>query len=121
VKTGSMVLDFSDWKGDFTMLQLVGLIIFLIGIIIFTVQNQIVVAVRFLNWVSPEVSLAVVVLVAISLGAIVAFFLDSLRFIKMAKKIKELKTTINQLQRRIDNEQAHERHSTAEEQIPPKL
>ena len=101
-------------------LYLIGLIIFLIGIIIFTVQNQIVVAVRFLNWASPEVSLAVVVLVAISLGAIVAFLVDSLRFIKMAKKIKELKTTIHQLQRRIDNNQANDRYSAGEEQIPPK-
>jgi len=53
---------------------LIGALIFAAGIAVFVMQNTVLVSVRFLNWISPEVSIAVVALVAALVGAFLAFF-----------------------------------------------
>lgn len=52
---------------------LIGALIFAAGIAVFVMQNTVLVSVRFLNWISPEVSIAVVALVAALVGAFLAF------------------------------------------------
>lgn len=79
---------------------LIGALLFAIGIAIFVFQNTAVVSVRFINWVSPEVSLAIVVLIAACFGAMITFMLDSFRYFKVAKQVKDL---MNQ-NRRLDKE-----------------
>ncbi|MDD2621051.1 MAG: LapA family protein [Syntrophomonadaceae bacterium] len=77
-------------------------ILFLLGIGVFIFQNTAVVAVRFLTWVTPEVSLALVILAAACGGALITFLLDSVRYFKIAKKIKDLGNLNKRLQDEID-------------------
>jgi len=66
-------------------------------------QNTSVVTIHFLNWTSPDISLAVVVLIAACAGALITFLLNSVRYFKLAKKIKELTTVNKKLQKELDN------------------
>lgn len=85
---------------------LVGALIFFAMLAVFVFQNTFPVTVRFINWISPEVSVAVVALIAACAGALVTFMLDSFRYFKIAKKTKEL-TNINQkLQKEINDLQS---------------
>lgn len=80
---------------------LIGVLIFAAGIAVFVFQNTALVTVRFINWVSPEVSLALVALAAALLGAIIAFLLDSIRYFKVAKQVKELMNTNRRLEKEL--------------------
>jgi len=73
---------------------LIGVFLFVIALVVFIYQNTSMVTVQFLNWVSPGVPLAVVALIAAGVGAIVTLLVASIRYIKFAKRIKEL-TDIN--------------------------
>lgn len=83
---------------------LVGALFFAIGIAVFVFQNTALVSVRFINWISPEVSLAVVALVAACFGAVIAFLLDSIRYFKVAKKVKELMNNNRRLEKELMNQ-----------------
>jgi uncharacterized integral membrane protein len=72
-------------------------LVFLVGIAVFVFQNTSVVTVNFLNWGSPDIPLAVVVLIATCIGALTTFLLNSVRYFKLAKKIKELTTANKEL------------------------
>ncbi|MDD2212640.1 MAG: LapA family protein [Clostridia bacterium] len=74
---------------------LLGALLFFAMLAVFVFQNTFPVTVRFINWISPEVSVAVVALIAACAGALVTFMLDSFRYFKIAKKTKEL-TSMNQ-------------------------
>lgn len=76
--------------------------LFILGIGIFVFQNTAMVAVHFLTWVSPEISLALVILAAACGGALITFLLDSVRYFKIAKKIKELGNQNKKLQNEIE-------------------
>jgi uncharacterized integral membrane protein len=76
-------------------------IVFLIAIVLLVFQNTMLVTVHFLNWVSPEISLALVILVTVGAGALLTFLLDSIRYFKIAKRIKELTDTNNELQQEL--------------------
>lgn len=76
--------------------------LFLLGIGVFVFQNTAMVAVHFLTWVTPEISLALVILAAACGGALITFLLDSVRYFKIAKKIKELGTLNKKLQDEIE-------------------
>jgi uncharacterized integral membrane protein len=80
---------------------LLGALIFATGIAVFVFQNTALVTVHFINWVSPQVSLAVVALVAALVGALMAFLLDSIRYFKVAKQVKELMNTNRRLEKEL--------------------
>ncbi|MBO8159944.1 lipopolysaccharide assembly protein LapA domain-containing protein [Thermosyntropha sp.] len=80
---------------------LIGALIFILAVAIFVFQNTATVTVHFLKWTSPEVSLAVVVLVAALAGAVITFLVDSFRQFKIARKIKELTLENRKLQKQI--------------------
>jgi uncharacterized integral membrane protein len=84
---------------------LIGVLIFAAGIAVFVVQNTALVTVQFINWVSPEVSLAFVILAAALLGALTAFLLDSIRYFKVAKQVKELMSANRRLEKRVKKSQ----------------
>lgn len=69
---------------------LIGALVFILAVAIFVFQNTAEVTVYFLNWTSPKVSLAVVVLIAALSGAVITFLIDSFRQFKIARKIKDL-------------------------------
>mgnify|MGYP000859791243 FL=1 len=72
------------------------IIAILTGVFIF--QNNAMVEVHFLNWVSPEISLALVILLALCSGALLTFLLDSVRYFQIASKIRELTVSNKKLQ-----------------------
>lgn len=80
---------------------LLGAILFLVAVVVFVFQNTVPVSVHFLKWISPEVSLAVVALVAACTGAIITFLVDSFRQFKIAKRIKELGGENHKLQKEL--------------------
>ncbi|WP_276619450.1 LapA family protein [Syntrophomonas wolfei] len=69
---------------------------------VFIFQNTAVVKVHFLNWVSPEISLALVILLTLCSGALLTFLLDSVRYFQIASKIRELSVSNKKLQMEID-------------------
>lgn len=77
-------------------------LLFLATIITFIFQNNTLVTVQFLGWVSPKASVAIVALIAACGGALVTFLLDSVRYFKIAKRIKELVNHNKKLQDEID-------------------
>ncbi|MEN6462267.1 MAG: LapA family protein [Syntrophomonas sp.] len=69
---------------------LLAALLFMVTITIFVFQNTALVTIKFLGWVSPDVSLALVIIVAACVGAIITFMLDSFRYFKAAKKSSEI-------------------------------
>lgn len=80
---------------------LIGALLFILGVAVFVFQNTAEVTVHFLNWTSPKVSLAVVVLIAALSGAVITFLIDSFRQFKIARRIKELTQENRRLQKQI--------------------
>ena len=93
----------SAGRGEHMQIYMVMAFLFILGIGIFVFQNTAMVAVHFLTWVSPEVSLALVILAAACGGALITFLLDSVRYFKIAKKIKEQGTLNKKLQNEIES------------------
>jgi len=77
-------------------------LLFLLSIIVFVFQNPSLVTVHFLTWTSPEVSLAVVVLIAVLFGALITFLLSSVRYFKVSQKTKDLTAANQKLQKEIN-------------------
>lgn len=69
---------------------LLAALLFVITIVIFIFQNTGLVTIKFLGWVSPHVSLALVIILAALAGAIIIFMLDTVRYLKAAKKSGEI-------------------------------
>lgn len=82
---------------------LLGALLFFAALAVFVCQNTFMVTVHFLNWTSPDVSLAVVALIAACAGALVTFMVDSFRFFKIAKNTKELTSMNKKLQKEINS------------------
>lgn len=80
---------------------LLGALFFLLAIAIFVFQNTAQVAVNFLKWTSPEISLAVVVLIAACTGALITFLIDMFRQFKIAMRMNELNEQNRRLQKKI--------------------
>lgn len=95
---------------------LLGALLFLVALAVFVFQNTAVVTVHFLNWVSPDVSLAVVALIAACAGALVTFLVDSFRYFKVAKRIKELTSMNKKLQNEIKTLQSEKQSRSSKEQ-----
>ncbi len=81
-------------------------LLFFLGIAAFVFQNPTLVQVKFLNWTSPEVSLAVVALIAACAGALVIFMVDSFRYFKLAKQVKDYKNDNKKLHKELKSLQA---------------
>ncbi|MGI6434922.1 MAG: LapA family protein [Syntrophomonadaceae bacterium] len=86
---------------------LIGAILFLAVMVTFVFQNPTAVEIHFITWSSPQVSLALVVLVTALGGALITFLLDSVRYFKIARTIKELRNNNSTLQKQIQELQAH--------------
>jgi len=71
---------------------LIGALIFLTTMLIFVFQNQQLVRIRFVTWVSPEVSLALVVLLAACFGALITFLVERFRNIKKMQLFRQKNT-----------------------------
>lgn len=69
---------------------LMGALFFVIAIVVFVLQNDTQVTVKFLNWTSSPILLAVVVLLSASMGAVITFLLDSYRAFKTGQKLRNL-------------------------------
>lgn len=69
---------------------LFGALLFMIGIVILIIQNDTLVAVRFLTWQSTQISLAVVVIVSACAGALITFLLEGFRAFKNSQQLRRL-------------------------------
>ncbi len=69
---------------------LFGALAFIVAVAVFVFQNNTGVTVHFINWTSPQVSLALVVLISACAGALITFMVDSYRAFKTGQKFKAL-------------------------------
>jgi|SRR5665647_3164848 len=69
---------------------LMGALFFVLAIVGFVLQNDTQVTVHFINWITSPISLAVVVLISASVGALTTFLLDSYRAFKTGQKLISL-------------------------------
>jgi len=78
-------------KGDFEVsAYLLGALAFVVAVAVFVFQNNTDVTVHFINWTSPKVSLALVVLISACAGALITFLVDSYRAFKTGQTVKQL-------------------------------
>lgn len=82
---------------------LVGALVFMVGIVIFVMQNNTPVAIHFISWHSSETSLALVTLIAALGGAIITFMIDSFRAIKTGRKLRDLINYNKKLEREVSS------------------
>lgn len=80
---------------------LLGALVFMVGIVIFVMQNNAPVTIHFLTWNTKEVSLALVALIAALGGALITFLIDSYRAFKTGRKLNELTNYNKKLEREI--------------------
>ncbi|MEA1960065.1 MAG: LapA family protein [Bacillota bacterium] len=69
---------------------LIGALLFVIAIVVFVMQNTATVIVQFINWTSPEISIALVALIAACVGAVMTFLFDSYRAFKAGQQMKTI-------------------------------
>lgn len=63
---------------------------FIAAMLVFILQNDAQVSVRFLNWKTADLSLAVVVIASACAGALATFLLDSYRAFKTGQRMRKL-------------------------------
>lgn len=80
---------------------LIGALVFMVGIIVFVMQNNTPVTIHFISWHTAEISLALVALIAALGGAVITFFIDSFRAFKTGRKLNELTNYNKKLEREI--------------------
>lgn len=81
---------------------LVVALLFAVGLAVFVLQNPMPVTVHFINWESPKISLALVSLLAALLGALVTFMIDSFRYFKTMRKLKEVMSKNRKLEAKLN-------------------
>lgn len=69
---------------------LLAALVFIVTMLVFILQNNTQVSVQFLAWKSADLSLAVVVIGAVCVGALITFLLDSYRAFKTGQKMRKL-------------------------------
>ena len=67
-----------------------GALLFIAGTVVFILQNDTQVAVRFMGWQSNQVSLALVIIISTCVGALITFLLESIRAFKNSQKLRKL-------------------------------
>ena len=85
---------------------LVGALLFAVLVAIFAIQNVRPVDIRFLTWQIQEISLVLVILGSASIGAVVVFFLGTVKQIYNHRQIKELRRKNVDLEKTIQELQA---------------
>ncbi|MGE5379552.1 MAG: LapA family protein [Methylocystaceae bacterium] len=83
---------------------LLGIIIFGAAIGIFVLQNTAMVAVKFITWQSPRVSIAVVALLAMLTGAALTYLVNGARYLKMGKTVRGLQTKNRKLEKQLQKQ-----------------
>ena len=91
---------------------LIGALVFMVGIVIFIMQNNTPVTIQFISWHTAEISLALVALIAALGGAVITFFVDSFRAFKTGRKLNELTNNNKKLEREIASLKAKNASST---------
>ncbi|HNX91973.1 MAG TPA: LapA family protein [Syntrophomonas sp.] len=91
---------------------LIGALAFMVGIVIFILQNNTPVTIQFINWHTAEISLALVALIAALGGAVITFLIDSFRAFKTGRKLNELTNNNKKLEREITSLKAKNASST---------
>lgn len=69
---------------------LLAALVFIITMLVFIFQNDTLVSVQFLAWKTTDISLAIVVIVAVCVGALIAFLLNTYRAFKTGQKMRKL-------------------------------
>ncbi|WP_084296121.1 LapA family protein [Desulfitibacter alkalitolerans] len=85
---------------------LVGALLFAVLVAIFAIQNVRPVDIRFLTWQIQEISLVLVILGSASIGAVVVFFLGTVKQISNHRQIKELRRKNDELEKTVKELQA---------------
>ena len=93
-------------------LTLVIAVIFALIVAIFAVQNSGSVDLRFLQWEIQDVSLVLVILGSVALGALLIFLLGLVKQIKMVRKVRELEWKNKQFEEKIAQQET-EKEKTA--------
>lgn len=81
---------------------LLGALFFTIMMAVFVLQNDELVRVKYLAWQTPEISIALVALVAALSGALVTFLFDSFRHLKVLRQLQEQKTVSKKLEHKLN-------------------
>lgn len=76
-------------------------LVILLVIAVFVYQNPAAVVVSFIGWESPEIQLGIVLLLAVLTGALLMFILDTTRYFKIARTIKDLKSQNKKLDKKL--------------------
>lgn len=76
-------------------------LVMLLVIAVFVYQNPAAVVVSFIGWKSPEIQLGIVLLLAVLTGALLMFILDTTRYFKIARTIKDLKNQNKKLDKKL--------------------
>ncbi len=69
---------------------LLAALVFIITMLVFIFQNDTLVSVQFLAWKTTDISLAIVVIVSVCVGALIAFLLNTYRAFKTGQKMRKL-------------------------------
>ncbi len=69
---------------------LLAALVFIGAMLLFILQNDAHVSIQFLNWKTSELSLAVVLIASVCVGALITFLLDSYRAFKTGQKMRKL-------------------------------
>lgn len=80
---------------------LIGALVFMVGIVIFIMQNNTPVTIHFITWNTAQISLALVAVIAAMVGAIVTFLLDTFRAFKAGRKLNEMTHYSKKLEKEI--------------------
>ncbi len=96
---------------------LLGALFFVIAIVGFVLQNDTQVTVHFITWISPSISLAVVVLISASVGALITFLLDSYRAFKTGQKLRNLINQNSKYEKEIQALKGSKHSSKSKEEV----
>ena len=80
---------------------LVGAMVFMVGIVIFVMQNNTPVTIHFISWHTSGTSLALIALIAALGGALITFLIDSFRAFKTGRKLRDLINNNKKLEREV--------------------
>jgi uncharacterized integral membrane protein len=80
---------------------ILGALFFAVAMALFVFQNDSQVAIKFLTWTSPKISIALVVLAAACTGALITFFIDGMRYFKVVRKLREVLADNNKLNKQL--------------------
>lgn len=69
---------------------LLAALLFIAGMVVFILQNDVMVSVKFITWQSTQVSLALVIIISAGAGALITFLLDTFRNFRKSQQLRKL-------------------------------